>query len=290
MRIESPDERSQWQWWAARRAGMVEHGRRLGLRVALADVLPWNNGDARAANDIVWLNILVSAIAEGTERAAAAVSRHAGGSGAPRTHVRRLDGRRRPSVDRRTPPARRARVPPARGTLDGDELVADAAHGDDTGGIAGVGLELPPQVRDVHVDRPPVAGNVAAPEMAHELFACEDLPGHGGEMRHEAELRACERHRPSVDRRGVPGDVEVEPAHALHDGAAGPVELAPAQERTHATDELGDRERLRQIVVGADLEPRDAVELGVAGGQHDDRQVALGAERPADVEPRQSGQ
>jgi len=157
MRIESPDERSQWQWWAARRdggldfrnhgvygertdeiaarledaargadvliaqggindvvqnrpveeaarnlAGMVEHGRRLGLRVALADVLPWNNGDARAANDIVWLNILVSAIAEGTERAAAAVSRHAGGSGAPRTHVRRLDGRRRPSVDRRT--------------------------------------------------------------------------------------------------------------------------------------------------------------------------------------------
>ena len=94
-RIDGPDERSQWQWWAARRdreldfrnhgvygqrtdeiaarleeaargadvlivqggindvvqsrsveeaarnlAGMVEHGRRLGLRVALADVLP----------------------------------------------------------------------------------------------------------------------------------------------------------------------------------------------------------------------------------------------------------
>jgi len=116
--IESPDERSQWQWWAVRRgedldfrnhgvcgqrtdeiaarlegaargadvlivqggindvvqsrsveeaardlAGMVEHGLRLGLRVALADVLPWNNGDARAAHDIVRLNTLVSAIA-----------------------------------------------------------------------------------------------------------------------------------------------------------------------------------------------------------------------------------
>jgi lysophospholipase L1-like esterase len=45
-------------------AGMVEHGRRLGLRVALADVLPWNNGDARAANDIVRLNALVRAIAD----------------------------------------------------------------------------------------------------------------------------------------------------------------------------------------------------------------------------------
>jgi lysophospholipase L1-like esterase len=119
-RIEAPDERSQWQWWAARRAagldfrnhgvygqrtdeiaarledaapcadvlivqggindvvqgrpveeaarnlaGMVEHGRRLGLRVALADVLPWNNGDSRAAADIVRLNTLVSAIADG---------------------------------------------------------------------------------------------------------------------------------------------------------------------------------------------------------------------------------
>jgi lysophospholipase L1-like esterase len=118
--IETPDERSQWEWWAARRhggfefrnhgvcgertdeiaarldgavrgasslvvqggindvvqgrpveeaarnlAGMVEHGRRLGLRVALADVLPWNNGDLRAANDITRLNTLIRTIADG---------------------------------------------------------------------------------------------------------------------------------------------------------------------------------------------------------------------------------
>ena len=117
--IEAPDERSQWQWWAARLdpsldlrnhgvygertdqiaarleravtgtdglivqggindvvqrlpveeaarnlAGMVEHGRRLGLNVALADVLPWNNGDARAADDIEHLNRLIAALAE----------------------------------------------------------------------------------------------------------------------------------------------------------------------------------------------------------------------------------
>jgi lysophospholipase L1-like esterase len=114
------DERSQWEWWAARRdpslelrnhgvygqrtdeisarleqavagatilivqggindvvqkrpveqaaanlAGMVEHGRRLGLRVALVDVLPWNNGDGRAANDIARLNTLIAAISAG---------------------------------------------------------------------------------------------------------------------------------------------------------------------------------------------------------------------------------
>jgi lysophospholipase L1-like esterase len=50
---------------AANLAGMVEHGRRLGLRVALADVLPWNNGDGRAANDIARLNALIAAVATG---------------------------------------------------------------------------------------------------------------------------------------------------------------------------------------------------------------------------------
>ena len=119
-RIDAPDERSQWEWWAARRhpglelrnhgvygertdeiaarldnavqgatslvvqggindvvqgvaveeaarnlAGMVERGRRVGLRVALADVLPWSNGDARAANAIVRLNTLIRAVADG---------------------------------------------------------------------------------------------------------------------------------------------------------------------------------------------------------------------------------
>ena len=109
------DERSQWQWWAARAdetldfrnrgvygertdqiaarlddavvgaevlivqggindivqnrlvadairnlVRMVERGRRLGLAVALVDVLPWNNGDGRAATDIDRLNVLIA--------------------------------------------------------------------------------------------------------------------------------------------------------------------------------------------------------------------------------------
>ena len=33
--------------------------------LVLADVLPWNNGDGRAANDIARLNVLVRALAEG---------------------------------------------------------------------------------------------------------------------------------------------------------------------------------------------------------------------------------
>jgi lysophospholipase L1-like esterase len=51
---------------AANLAGMAERGRRAGLRVALVDVLPWNNGDGRTANDIARLNTLIRAIADGT--------------------------------------------------------------------------------------------------------------------------------------------------------------------------------------------------------------------------------
>jgi lysophospholipase L1-like esterase len=46
-------------------AGMVEHARRLGVQILLADVLPWSNGDARAANDIARLNTLIGALASG---------------------------------------------------------------------------------------------------------------------------------------------------------------------------------------------------------------------------------
>jgi lysophospholipase L1-like esterase len=42
---------------------IVVRGRRLGLAVVLADVLPWNNGDDRAVEDIVRLNTLVARVA-----------------------------------------------------------------------------------------------------------------------------------------------------------------------------------------------------------------------------------
>jgi lysophospholipase L1-like esterase len=121
-KIERPDERSQWEWWAMRMygeldlrnfgvngertdqiaarfaqavdgaeavvvqggindvvqgrpveqaaanlAGMLHRARHMGLRVAIADVLPWNNGDSRAAADIDRLNELIRSIAEGQD-------------------------------------------------------------------------------------------------------------------------------------------------------------------------------------------------------------------------------
>ena len=117
-RIPAPDERSQWQWWAAQAdprlefrttavygertdqiarrldlvlegadvlvvqggindvvqrrpvkeaarniEAMLERGRAAGLALAVPDVLPWNNGDERAAVDIQRLNGLLRELA-----------------------------------------------------------------------------------------------------------------------------------------------------------------------------------------------------------------------------------
>jgi lysophospholipase L1-like esterase len=121
-RITAPDERSQWQWWAARAdarlefrttavygertdqiaprldlvlsgadvlvvqggindvvqrrsveaaaenlGAMLERGRVAGLALAVTDVLPWNNGDERAAEDIRRLNGLIRQLAADAE-------------------------------------------------------------------------------------------------------------------------------------------------------------------------------------------------------------------------------
>jgi lysophospholipase L1-like esterase len=120
-RIASPDERSQWQFWAAQADPRLEfrttavygertdqiarrlelvlpgadvlvvqggindvvqrrpleeaarnleemlvRGREAGLEPAVADVLPWNNGDERAAAEIERLNALIRRLAETT--------------------------------------------------------------------------------------------------------------------------------------------------------------------------------------------------------------------------------
>jgi lysophospholipase L1-like esterase len=48
---------------AANLRAMVRRGKELGLRVALADVLPWNNGWPDAEPQIRGLNALIAAIA-----------------------------------------------------------------------------------------------------------------------------------------------------------------------------------------------------------------------------------
>jgi hypothetical protein len=66
--------------------------------------------------------------------------------------------------------------------------------------------------------------------------------------------------------------------------------LAPPDDRPDPGGQLPEAERLRHVVVGAELEADDLVELAVLGRQHDDRRIRLGPDRPADLDARQLGQ
>src|SRR6266508_1821733 len=86
-------------------------------------------------------------------------------------------------------------------------------------------------------------------------------------------------------------EVEAEAAELPHRARGGrAVQLASTQKRSHATHELRHRERLRHVVVRAELEAEHAIELTPSGGEHDDRDVALGSQGAADLDAREARQ
>ena len=96
-------------------------------------------------------------------------------------------------------------------------------------------------------------------------------PGLLGEQREQLELRGREVHGAVVDDDLVAAEVDAQAAHDAHRLAARGLELAAAQDRAHAAHQLGHRERLRDVVVGAELESEHAVGLAAERGQDDDR-------------------
>ncbi len=65
--------------------------------------------------------------------------------------------------------------------------------------------------------------------------------------------------------------------------------LAAAQHRPDAGHQLAVAERLGDVVVGAELQTDDLVDLGVPGGDHDDRHGAALAQATADLGAGQAG-
>ncbi len=83
-------------------------------------------------------------------------------------------------------------------------------------------------------------------------------------------------------------DVDRDPAdlHDLRRRCA----IDATEDSLDARDELGGRERLREVVVGAELEPEHTVDLAVAGGEEDHRHLRRASDAPADLEPVDVGE
>src|SRR5438105_3282764 len=101
-----------------------------------------------------------------------------------------------------------------------------------------VPLDFSAQRRNVRVARPLVADVGALPEMLHDLAPREDSPRLLGEQGEQVVFRWCERHRLAVGGHFMLDDVDAQAAEPAYGYVALPVELTPAQDRSHAAEEL----------------------------------------------------
>ena len=210
------------------------------------------------------------------ERAArVVVERAAGERGADGEHHDRRHGERRGDPDEEPAPQRAWAVEPAHTA----GLVPGAAHRPDQLGP----VELPPQLRDVDVDGARAAREREAPDALEQALARHHDAGVGEEEGEQVELHARQLDLVAARRRrcGRPCSSTMSPTATRSLVLVG---LGPPQDGPHARDELAGRERLRHVVVRAELEPGDAVDLLVARRHDHDRQARGAADGTAEIE------
>src|SRR5918995_3101687 len=172
------------------------------------------------------------------------------------------------------------------------ELVPDAPDRQHELGLLRVALDLLAQVRDVDVARPHVTLELALPQLLHDLLAAEHLTGPAGEQPQYLELRAREIDRLAAHRHEVTGEVDSYRPRLDRRRLAGrraAVQLAAPELSPHPAEQLANREWLRDVVVGADLETDDLVDLGVLRREQDDRDRASPPHVSTQVEPAAPG-
>ena len=148
--------------------------------------------------------------------------------------------------------------------------------------LLAVRLELTPQVADVDVERVGIRPEVVAPHRVEDRGAREDPAGVRHEQPEQLELRARQLHialaAVTLHRVAVEHEI-LEGQHAGRAGRAAPPEGAQAGEQ------LIERERLHQVVVGPRVQTLDPVTDGGPRGEHQDgNPVARRAQSPADLE------
>src|SRR6188768_2096765 len=147
-------------------------------------------------------------------------------------------------------------------------LVAGASHGEDQLRPHRVGLELRAQPVDVRRHGVLVTVVRVAPHRVEQLRAREHVPGMAREVQQEVELE-----RREVDRMAAVADLALGRLHLeiavadrlrlrLRIGTRRAQQVGAPQQRLDAGEQLGERERLGQVVVGTELEAEHTVELG----------------------------
>src|ERR1044071_5114963 len=161
------------------------------------------------------------------------------------------------------------------------ERVPDTADRLDEGRMGRIVLELVSKVAHVDVDRLLVlVEGLVVPKEVQELRAGVDAAGLAREVPQDLELRGCEAD-PAVaalDAQRSEVDDQVAMPDAPPAGGVREIAVRASEQGLDPAQQLPEPERLREVVVRAELQADDLVDLLVAGGEHEHRR--LGARRP----------
>src|SRR5918994_93375 len=166
------------------------------------------------------------------------------------------------------------------------EAIADPAHGQDQLRRLRLGLELLAQMPDMDVDRPRIAVGGVSPDALEQHRTAEYPPWRARKRRQDLELDVRKPHglAAHLDEPLLEVDPQLTRLDRLLELLFGVSERGAPQHRLDAAAELAHRERLRDVVVGAELEAEDLVDLLGLGREHDDRHRAARADLAAHVE------
>ncbi len=145
----------------------------------------------------------------------------------------------------------------------------------------------------MYVDGLAIAVEVAPPHLLDQALARVHAVGMREQIGQQVELLGCEAHLVLADVHGARAPVETETVELLDIGGLAALlaaELDAAQQRVDACHQLGEREGLGDVVVGADVEADHLVDLRTLGGEHEDGRRHLLSQDAADLEPAELGQ
>src|SRR5687768_16968916 len=115
----------------------------------------------------------------------------------------------------------------------------------------------------VDVDRAGLAGIVVAPDLLEELVPADDLARMSEEEREELEDLRLHRNLGAVPEHAVPGEVDGDIPEVDRRRTRRAGRLAATKDRANARRQLAGAERLRHVVIGAELQPDHLVDLRI---------------------------